>query len=308
MEHIKLMLTLFNLILGSSIIMFLLFRQRVYSGVKFFAPMALYSLIYNLLLVGALIGKYININLPSLFSFSDNYIYIQVSQILFILLMGTLAYAQFLVWKYFSGVSLSIKFKKSMIIVLVILLIALIAGSITMYMGFSYSDIFLESIGDLLFLLEFVILIVILIKGRKSKDKRKMHLMSAYSFLYLSRYPLILLMLIIPETIRFYSAMFILFYFNLIPIIWSLLFFKRGNLIEKSSSFETHEISERLHRYNITPRESEIVILLLAGKRSIEIEEILYISSHTVKNHIYNIYKKLKIKNRYELINIMKEY
>ncbi|MBP1761223.1 MAG: transcriptional regulator, LuxR family [Firmicutes bacterium] len=54
--------------------------------------------------------------------------------------------------------------------------------------------------------------------------------------------------------------------------------------------------------YGLTVRELEIVREILAGKNNNQIGEQLFISPNTVKNHIYNIYKKTGIKNRYELI------
>jgi len=54
--------------------------------------------------------------------------------------------------------------------------------------------------------------------------------------------------------------------------------------------------------YGLTARELEIVREVIAGKNNNEIGEQLFISPNTVKNHIYNIYKKTGIKNRYELI------
>lgn len=54
---------------------------------------------------------------------------------------------------------------------------------------------------------------------------------------------------------------------------------------------------------NISSREMEIVHLVIDGNSNKEIEEKLFISSHTVKNHLYNIYKKLNINSRFQLIN-----
>lgn len=58
---------------------------------------------------------------------------------------------------------------------------------------------------------------------------------------------------------------------------------------------------------NISTRELEIIHLVLEGKSNKDIEDQLYISSHTVKNHIYHIYKKLNIKNRFQLISMVQE-
>ncbi|MCK5153602.1 MAG: helix-turn-helix transcriptional regulator [Spirochaetales bacterium] len=285
--------------------MMLLFRHKVYIGVKYWGSIALHTFSYNILLSGALIGKYININLPSFFAFSENSLYIQISQILFILLMGTMGFSQLMVRVGFSGTLLSGKIKKNLFIITASLLMSISIGSVFLYKGFSSADFFLESLGDLLFLTEFFILILILFDSRKNRDKRQFRLMRSYSLLYLSRYPLILLMLVIPESIKFYSAMTILFYLNMIPLIWSLIFFGKGSMTEKSGSLESSEVTEQLKRYNITARESQVIKLLLSGKSNCEIEEILFISSHTVKNHIYNIYKKMSVKTRYELISLL---
>jgi DNA-binding CsgD family transcriptional regulator len=66
------------------------------------------------------------------------------------------------------------------------------------------------------------------------------------------------------------------------------------------------EINSLLSKHNVSKRESEIINLLLAGKSNKEIEDQLYISSHTVKNHVYNIYQKLGVKNRGELVILLK--
>lgn len=57
--------------------------------------------------------------------------------------------------------------------------------------------------------------------------------------------------------------------------------------------------------YSLTPREIEILQLVLKGKTSKEISELTFISIPTVKTHLTNIFKKTKTTNRYELITMM---
>jgi LuxR family transcriptional regulator of csgAB operon len=50
----------------------------------------------------------------------------------------------------------------------------------------------------------------------------------------------------------------------------------------------------------LSQRENEILNLVSRGAMNTEIGEKLYISRHTVKSHLYNIYKKIKVTNRLE--------
>jgi ATP/maltotriose-dependent transcriptional regulator MalT len=77
---------------------------------------------------------------------------------------------------------------------------------------------------------------------------------------------------------------------------------------ESGSEILTPEISRPesaaafFERYNITPRDQEIIGLILQGCRNQEIADQLFISLTTVKTHLRNIYGKLGINNRYKLI------
>jgi len=48
----------------------------------------------------------------------------------------------------------------------------------------------------------------------------------------------------------------------------------------------------------LTQREIEIITMIASGSTNDEIARDLYISSHTVKTHIYNIFKKIHAPNR----------
>lgn len=53
----------------------------------------------------------------------------------------------------------------------------------------------------------------------------------------------------------------------------------------------------------LTPRETEVVHWLRAGKRNDEIADILGLSALTVKNHLQRIYKALGVRNRTEAVS-----
>ena len=59
-------------------------------------------------------------------------------------------------------------------------------------------------------------------------------------------------------------------------------------------------------KHGISEREKEILMLVLRGKSNKEIEDALFIAMGTVKNHIYNIYQKIGVKNRAQLMALFK--
>lgn len=55
----------------------------------------------------------------------------------------------------------------------------------------------------------------------------------------------------------------------------------------------------------LSARENEIVQALAAGRRVKEIAQDLVISTHTVRNHLKAIYRKLNVRSQFELISLM---
>ncbi|MBD5452058.1 MAG: helix-turn-helix transcriptional regulator [Lachnospiraceae bacterium] len=84
---------------------------------------------------------------------------------------------------------------------------------------------------------------------------------------------------------------------------------KRGETDLVKSRAEDEEkadlnLSEKLKAYGLTKRELEIAGLIAEGKSNGEIAEQLYISETTVKKHVSNIFEKMGISKREELIRI----
>lgn len=60
-------------------------------------------------------------------------------------------------------------------------------------------------------------------------------------------------------------------------------------------------------KYGLTPREKEIMALLFRGERNEDIAEELCITLNTEKKHVLNLYKKLRISNRIDLMKMLLE-
>lgn len=62
-----------------------------------------------------------------------------------------------------------------------------------------------------------------------------------------------------------------------------------------------------IKKYKLSNREGEILRLLGEGKTNAEIAEGLFISINTVKTHVKNVYGKLSISSRVQLMQLLKE-
>ena len=59
----------------------------------------------------------------------------------------------------------------------------------------------------------------------------------------------------------------------------------------------------------LTPRELEVMNLIMQGYHNLKISEILCISEHTVKAYLESIYEKLNVSNRVQaIIRYLKDY
>lgn len=57
------------------------------------------------------------------------------------------------------------------------------------------------------------------------------------------------------------------------------------------------------HKLNLSPREQEVLELVLQGHNNSEIAKELFISTHTVKNHVTKVFRKLSVTDRAQAIS-----
>lgn len=78
-----------------------------------------------------------------------------------------------------------------------------------------------------------------------------------------------------------------------------------ARLLDSARTSESDEFQKRLR--SLTGREREILDLLVQARRIVNISEELGIAEQTVRNHISNIYFKLNIHDRLEVINYINQ-
>ncbi|TBL80479.1 response regulator transcription factor [Paenibacillus thalictri] len=75
------------------------------------------------------------------------------------------------------------------------------------------------------------------------------------------------------------------------------------NKMIASLSLPQEEAQEHDDLLVLSGREKEVVELLVKGHSNLEIAATLYVSETTVKKHVSNIFRKLDVKSRAQLIN-----
>ncbi|MBI5031213.1 MAG: helix-turn-helix transcriptional regulator [Chloroflexi bacterium] len=99
-------------------------------------------------------------------------------------------------------------------------------------------------------------------------------------------------------------------------LLWHTFQYRKHKSHKVSKNFDVHLIDDTLVREQpqrqwlwekLTPREMEVATLVADGKRNAEIAQILSISVRTVENHIQNIYAKLGVHSRTQLVRKIRD-
>ncbi len=86
-----------------------------------------------------------------------------------------------------------------------------------------------------------------------------------------------------------------------LPVLAVLAGFQKRQAVSRPQDSPQPEGSTDLAGLGLSPREAEVIGLVLRGFSNREIEKQLFISMETVKKHVSNVYRKLGVKNRLQL-------
>lgn len=78
-------------------------------------------------------------------------------------------------------------------------------------------------------------------------------------------------------------------------------------ILKEFSHYGNSQAAEEQHVARLTARETEILGLVAKGMSNRNIAEALHISEYTVKNHLKNIFHKLHLENRAQLVRYVYE-
>jgi DNA-binding CsgD family transcriptional regulator len=84
--------------------------------------------------------------------------------------------------------------------------------------------------------------------------------------------------------------------YGIFVIVYFLRYFVPAS-IEIDPLFEAF-----LGKYGVTGREREIILKVVQGKSNADIARELFVSVATVKTHLHNIYAKIGVNSRYDLL------
>jgi len=169
------------------------------------------------------------------------------------------------------------------------------------WMDITYASISLLSMGVI-----YAALIFVILRKQMKLEFGKKKAAQAFGKLYLIYYTAFFASIAIPPPLNLLILSGLLFLSNLIPPFWLRCYFIK-HYVYHSFSDDRSLLDGIIKEFHISKREQEIIELILQGKSNKEIKELLFISFNTVKNHIYNLYQKLGVKSRGQLVHFIME-
>lgn len=99
------------------------------------------------------------------------------------------------------------------------------------------------------------------------------------------------------------STFFVACYFIILNS-FSIIF--AFSILNQPAYYENGITEYCLKKFGITDREKDVIELILGGSSINSISDALFISTKTVQNHTTSIYRKCEVKNRVQLVNLIK--
>jgi|GEM_PF-6685684 len=304
MEHARLLITVVILAVGGSVLLYLFLEGRRHpAGNRLFPSILLHHAAFNFLVLILLFVKYIDLNLPGLKPlFQDPRLDAN----------GLTAAGLILIFMSFQAIKAAFalqtgKTLKAIRMVnvsfacfaAIYLLSRLIKGALSAFLS---ENLILPVIAAE------IVLLAAALAGAKKAGKDAAPLKS-FSSLYLSRYAILIVLITailgfgispVPKAIAV-SAM--LLYFELIPFLWYRYAYV-PYVHHLQAAARAADFTPLFERFELTPREREICVLIFEGLSNIEIGKALFVSPSTVKNHLSRIFQKCGVRSRHALVGV----
>lgn len=299
-SHIKLMGIMLNVIIGVALLAYIHHQRRRFSD-RVLDRLMLYS---STVVIGILLfylAIYLQLNIQPFMTTGSILVPESAVYFLIYIIMITLSFSVISICFLLTGKNVPPGFRKAGIAMAAVPLLGFVAH--TFFPGIPAigkgAHFILENFGLAFVLAELFFLVRLPIITRDAGGHRDAGTARRFSLLFLSRYLVILpLVFLLPSLVRGFVFMVVFQGIAFAWLRWSYVPHREKLALCRDAR---QLASELAHRHGLTSREEEILLLMLQGKNNREIENILYISYNTVKNHIHAIYGKTGISNRFQL-------
>lgn len=309
MMNLQLIATYFLIFTSCLTTIYISFRLYEKYRLKYLYFYLYYIIIHNILGFFYLFGVYINNQLP-LFSLESKNLVTEISGFLIfpfipVMLFMFINFIIELLNERFSNILKKVFLGLWGILILVYMFVAgrfFITGNYSL----------LREIRAFTYLLEGVILLgatfYLLIKARKvmNNDRRQAILIIGLMYFLILVFYIVIFIRLINPTLSFFLVLH--FSYNIPPLVYMGMYLKKYQAHVSLPISKEANLDHFFEKYNITPREREVIMLLLKGKKTKDIEKELFISYHTAKNHIHNIFQKLSVQNRLQLTHLIRDF
>lgn len=146
-------------------------------------------------------------------------------------------------------------------------------------------------------------IVVLWVNLKNIDDKPVRNICLTINIVSLSLIPLSILSVFVSVVSDFSYPIYILA-FSIVALVY--LFVRFGIDRQEEQNRPTLDY-ESLQRYKISEREFSVVKLICEGMTNKEIAQELSISVNTVNNHVANIFNKMEVRSRIDLLKILKE-
>ncbi len=174
------------------------------------------------------------------------------------------------------------------------------------------SESLVSLVFRLVFLLEGIVFYLanffLVFKALKIRDKTRKRTILFIGFFYLCMLNVYTIAFLHVIKLSHFSFIVLHFGYNIPPLIFLFFYLKKSNLGVSGLISQEENLKNFFKQHRITPRESEIILMLMSGRKNKDIGKELFISYHTVKNHIHKIYQKLDVRNRLQMYDIIKAH
>ena len=295
-----------TIFLCGSWVVFVAWRQYKATGIVLFKSLFQYVISFNLLVFGLFVARYAHTNLIGDNPFEyDPAIWAGTALGVFVLQTSVAWTILRLAWnlkqKPFPRI-LALTF----IAATTLIGISYIIGSTVLFQGGSHRWIVSTHQALNLFMalgLGYALLVLVADKHPNlTADQRGSA--RCFGWLLLGGLLVIPASLVLPRSIHLIGSAVGLLWMSCSPLLW-LYRYSRPYQQTITPDVASSAIAALASRHGITQREQEIMELLVEGKSNKEIEDSLCISFSTVKNHVYNLYRKLEVNSRAQLIHLV---